>query len=281
MYADKPQTVSQALLSSLQIYRKSAVKILILSLLWALIWQGCQIASNIMISIDHAANVYWQLMASILLSLFVLVWLGGGMYNLMHYRAQNQKVTIGRSLWEVKSALVRLVLTFLFFTVVLFGLAEASNGIGYLLWQYTPLPTNMLQLTVITLFCVLAIIFTVYCLLIEPTIVVDDFRFIKAIKQSFCLVKGHFWYTFAIIFWPFFVLLVLFNFVPILFNLAEGMTPIGMLWVQLAVTVVVIMLILPWTVSSILVIRHNLKLFRQEPVSVEEPTADNSSEIKD
>ena len=261
MYSNRPQNVTKAILSSLKVYQKSAHKILILSLLWGIVWQGILLTGRFIVIGHHqlGQNLYWQLIVSVLLSCFVLIWLGGGMYDLMHRCAQNNSLSIGQSLWRVKSVLIHLILTFLFFIIIFFILAQISQWTGVFLWHSTNLDINIIKFIILAEFAVLSIIFSIYCLLIEPLIVVNQYGFIKALKHSIGYICGCFWYSFAVMFWPLLGLLVVYNFVPISLNFAQGMTPVKLFWVQRAVTIITAMIFMPWVISSVLVVLHNIK----------------------
>lgn len=278
MYADKPQTIGQAVLSSLRLYRDSATKVLILGLLWGLIWQSVQIALQLLAVAVMDHHYIWQLIVSMVISLFLLIWLGGGMYNLMDQAGRGCSLSVGKALWSVRSALVRLILTFVFFIAVFYLLSQLITFSSQLLLSFTGLSGNSVTLGAIVVFCIAGIVIGIYCMLLEPLIVVDDLSFVQAIKQSVRLMKGNFWYSFAIVFWPFFILLMLFNFIPIVFNMAQQITQQAMFWAQIvAVPVVLITIFLPWIVSSILIVRYNVKLNEEVDKSLEETSTDTTS----
>lgn len=273
MYADKSQTIGQALLSSLRMYRDCAAKILILALLWGLIWQSVQIALNLAAVAVVSHHYLWQLILSTVISVFLLIWLGGAMYYLMDQAGRGCKLSVGKALWSVRSALLRLILVFVLFVIVFYLLGQLVLLGSQVVLSYTSLNSDSVMLGGVVVFCVVGIIIGTYCMLIEPLVVVDNQSFWQAIKRSIGLIKGHFWYSFAIIFWPFFLLLMLFNFVPIVFNMARQMTQQAMFWAQMiAVPVILITIFLPWVIASILVVMRNVKLSHGVTESIEDMT---------
>lgn len=289
MYADKPQPINQAVLSSLKVYRQCAYKIPILALLWSLIAVATLLALILGNYYSHSQQVLWELAITILLSCFVLIWLGGAMFNLLHRGAQGLPQSIGHAMWSTKTALLRLILTFMFFMVVIIALGWLSQILSQLLFYSLShmgfkqsVSVYIAYQTQVILYVILMLVFVIYSLLIEPLVIIDELSFLKAIKTSFCLVKGSFWYCFAIIFWPLFSMLVFYNFVPIIVNSFQGVTSAAMGWVQLAVIVLSITLFLPWIIASVLVIRHNLKQLygENEPCQSSEQVDQSESSLK-